>query len=97
MDNNIKRQIRTIAIGKKKWLFTGSDNSAHRAAAINLLLNTAVLNDINPERYQWLALHDQNHLKRLAIETFGHKQINVAKVFMGNCDFISPPRFKGLS
>jgi transposase len=52
MDNNIiERQIRPIAIGKKNWLFAGSDNGGHRAAAMYTLLNTAKLNGINPERY----------------------------------------------
>jgi transposase len=52
MDNNIiERQIRPIALGKKNWLFAGSDNGGHRAAAMYTLLNTAKLNGINPERY----------------------------------------------
>jgi transposase len=52
MDNNIiERQIRPIAVGKKNWLFAGSDNGGHRAAAMYTLLNTAKLNGINPEQY----------------------------------------------
>jgi transposase len=52
MDNNIiEREIRPIALGKKNWLFAGSDNGGHRAAAMYALLNTAKLNGINPKRY----------------------------------------------
>jgi transposase len=52
MDNNtIERQIRPIALGKKNWLFAGSDNGGERAAAMYSLLNTAKLNGLDPEAY----------------------------------------------
>jgi transposase len=52
MDNNtIERQIRPIALGKKNWLFAGSDNGGERAAAMYSLLNTAKLNGFDPEAY----------------------------------------------
>lgn len=52
MDNNIiEREIRPIALGKKNWLFAGSDNGGHRAAAMYTLLNTAKLNGINLQQY----------------------------------------------
>jgi transposase len=52
MDNNtIERQIRPIALGKKNWLFAGSDNGGERAAAMYSLLNSAKLNGIDPEAY----------------------------------------------
>jgi transposase len=52
MDNNtIERQIRPIALGKKNWLFAGSDNGGERTAAMYSLLNTAKLNGLDPEAY----------------------------------------------
>lgn len=60
IDNNpIENAIRPIAIGKKNWLFTGSERAGRRAAAIQSLFATAKLNGLDPAR--WLA----NVLERL--------------------------------
>jgi transposase len=40
-----------IAIGRKNWLFAGSDAGGRRAAAIYSLIETAKLNGINPQHY----------------------------------------------
>ena len=54
IDNNpVENAIRPIAIGKKNWLFTGSDRAGRRAAAIQSLFATAKLNGLDPAR--WLA------------------------------------------
>jgi transposase len=53
IDNNpVENVIRPIAIGKKNWLFTGSERAGLRAAAIQTLLGTAQLNGLNP--VDWL-------------------------------------------
>jgi transposase len=39
------------AIGRKNWLFAGSDTGGRRAAAIYSLVETAKLNGINPQHY----------------------------------------------
>ncbi len=52
IDNNpVEREIRPIALGRKNWLFAGSDLGGERAAAFYSLLNTAKLNGIDPYRY----------------------------------------------
>ena len=52
MDNNAaERALRTVAIGRKNYLFAGSDAGGERAAAIYSLLGSAKLNGIDPERY----------------------------------------------
>jgi len=49
IDNNpVENAIRPIAIGKKNWLFTGSERAGKRAAAIQGLLATAKLNGLDP-------------------------------------------------
>lgn len=49
IDNNpVENSIRPIAIGKKNWLFTGSERAGRRAAAIQSLLATAKLNGLDP-------------------------------------------------
>jgi IS66 C-terminal element len=45
--------LRGIAIGRKNWTFAGSDEGGRRAAAIYTLIETAKLNDIDPQ--VWLA------------------------------------------
>ncbi len=53
IDNNpVENTIRPIALGKKNWLFTGSERAGKRAAAIQTLLGTAKLNGLNPA--EWL-------------------------------------------
>lgn len=53
IDNNpIENAIRPIALGKKNWLFAGSERAGQRAAVIQTLLGTAKLNGLNPA--DWL-------------------------------------------
>lgn len=52
IDNNpVENIIRPIAVGKKNWLFTGSERAGRRAAAIQSLLATAKLNGIEPSAW----------------------------------------------
>ena len=52
IDNNAaERSIRGIALGRKNYLFAGSDKGGERAAAIYSLIETAKLNGLNPEAY----------------------------------------------
>ena len=44
----MENSIRPIALGKKNWLFAGSERAGIRAAAIQTLLGTAKLNGIDP-------------------------------------------------
>ena len=49
IDNNpVENSIRPIAVGKKNWLFAGSERAGQRAAAIQGLLATAKLNGLEP-------------------------------------------------
>jgi len=49
IDNNpVENAIRPIALGKKNWLFAGSERAGRRAAAIQSLLGTAKLNGLDP-------------------------------------------------
>ena len=49
IDNNpVENAIRPIALGKKNWLFAGSERAGKRAAAIQSLLATAKLNGLEP-------------------------------------------------
>ena len=43
--------MRCVALGRKNYLFAGSDSGGERAASFYSLIATAKLNDIDPERY----------------------------------------------
>jgi len=52
IDNNAaERSLRTVVLGRKNYLFCGSDTGGERAAAIYGLIGTAKLNGLNPEAY----------------------------------------------
>ena len=52
IDNNAaERALRTIALGRKNFLFAGSDAGGERAAAIYSLIGSAKLNGLDPEAY----------------------------------------------
>jgi transposase len=52
-NNAAERALRGIALGRKSWLFAGSDRGGRRAAAMYSLIVTAKLNDLDPQA--WLA------------------------------------------
>jgi transposase len=52
-NNAAERALRGIALGRKSWLFAGSDRGGQRAAKMYSLIVTAKLNDIDPQA--WLA------------------------------------------
>ncbi len=52
-NNAAERSLRGVALGRKAWLFAGSERGGQRAAAIYTLIGTAKLNDIDPQL--WLA------------------------------------------
>ncbi|HVC91763.1 MAG TPA: IS66 family transposase [Acidobacteriaceae bacterium] len=52
MDNNAaERALRVVALGRKNYLFAGSDRGGESAAAIYSLIGTAKLNGVDPETY----------------------------------------------
>jgi transposase len=52
MDNNAaERALRAVALGRKNYLFAGSDAGGERAAAIYSLIGSAKLNGLDPEAY----------------------------------------------
>ena len=52
-NNAAERALRGIALGRKSWLFAGSDRGGQRAATMYSLIVTAKINDVDPQA--WLA------------------------------------------
>jgi transposase len=71
MDNSAaERALRVVALGRKNYLFAGSDAGGERAAAVYSLLGTAKLNGLDPEFYlrhvlERIADHPVNRLHEL--------------------------------
>ena len=60
-NNAAERGLRGIALGRKSWLFCGSDRGGQRAAAMYSLIVTARMNGVDPQA--WLA----DVLSRIAV------------------------------
>src|SRR6059058_2456561 len=71
IDNNAaERSLRAVVLGRKNYLFAGSDAGGERAAAIYGLIGTAKLNGLNPEAYlrevlSRIADHPLNRIEEL--------------------------------
>jgi transposase len=71
LDNKpAERALRGVAIGRKNWLFAGSDAGGRRAAAMYSLIESAKINDINPQHYladvlARIADHPARHIAEL--------------------------------
>jgi transposase len=52
-NNAAERSLRGVALGRKSWLFCGSDRGGHRAAAMYSLVVTCKMNGVDPQA--WLA------------------------------------------
>jgi hypothetical protein len=81
IDNNAaERSIRGIALGRKNYLFAGSDAGGERAAAIYSLIETAKLNGLDPEAYL------RDILNRIA----DHSINRIAELLPWNCQSAKP-------
>lgn len=70
IDNNpVENVIRPIAIGRKNWLFAGSERAGQRAAAIQSLLATAKLNGLDPAAWLLDTLEKLPTCKQRDIDT----------------------------
>jgi hypothetical protein len=71
IDNSAaERALRAVAIGRKNYLFAGSDSGGERAAAIYSLAGSAKLNGLDPEAYlrhvlERIADHPVNRIDEL--------------------------------
>ena len=52
-NNAAERALRCVPLGRKAWLFCGSDRGGQRAAVLYTMIQTARLNDVDPQA--WLA------------------------------------------
>lgn len=84
IDNNAaERALRDVAIGRKNYLFAGSDAGGERAAAIYSLIGSAKLNGLDPEAY----------LRAVLARIADHRIDRIAELLPWNlaCDGAGPP------
>jgi transposase len=82
-NNAAERAIRPLALGRKNWLFAGSDSGGERAAAMYTLIETAKLNGLDPEAYlrdvlARIADHPINRIADLLPWNLAHRSANLA-------------------
>jgi len=71
LDNLIaERALRPVAVGRRNYLFAGSDNGGHRAANLYSLIGSAKMNGLDPEAYlrhvlSRIATHPINRIEEL--------------------------------
>jgi transposase len=82
IDNNIaERALRTVAIGRKNYLFAGSDRGGERAATFYSLIGTAKLNGLDPEAY----------LRELLTRIADHPVNRIAELLPWNIATVAAP------
>ncbi len=81
-NNAAERALRGIALGRKSWLFAGSDRGGQRAVAMYSLIVTAKLNNVDPQA--WLA----DVLRRIA----GHPASRLEDLLPWSWQAHQPPR-----
>jgi transposase len=66
-NNAAERALRGIALGRKSWLFAGSDRGGERAAVMYTLIQTARLNGVDPQAWltDVLARINDHNIQRL--------------------------------
>lgn len=60
----IENQIRPFALGRRNWLFTGTPESANKAALLYSLIQSCRMNSINPRKYLEYVLNLSNAMRR---------------------------------
>ena len=73
-NNAAERAVRGVALGRKSWLFAGSDRGGERAAAMYSLIYTCRLNDVDPQAY----------LTDVLARINGHPNLKIAELLPWN-------------
>lgn len=80
LDNNVaERAVRPLAIGRKNWLFIGSQEGGEAAATIFSLVQTCRAININPREYledvmRRIMSHPANRLEELLPDEWAHSK-----------------------
>lgn len=85
IDNNAaERAMRPVALGRKNYLFAGSDKGGEAAATFYALIETAKLNNLDPERYladmlERIADHSINRIDELLPQNWNVDEQNTGQ------------------
>ncbi len=76
--------MRPVALGRKNYLFAGSDKGGETAATFYALIETAKLNNLNPEKYlaamlECIADHPMNRIEELLPQNWNTDEQNTGQ------------------
>ena len=95
-NNASERALRPLCLGRKSWLFAGSDRGGERAAVMYTLIGTAKLNDVDPQAWlsdvlERLADLPQTRLHELLPWHWkAERQLRQGKPWRGGCHELKP-------
>lgn len=93
IDNNIaENALRGVAVGRKNWLFAGSDSGGEHAAVLYSLIGTCRLNNVEPEKWlRYVIEHIQDWPANRVREPAGRDIISGCSLsFRGQVSVITP-------
>jgi hypothetical protein len=64
----VENLIRPFALGRRNWLFVGNEESASKSALLYSLIQTCILNSIDPYRYLVCVLNHVHGMRRGEID-----------------------------
>jgi transposase len=67
-NNNVENKIRPLALGRKNWMFAGSENGARWASTAYTIIATAKLHNLDPKKYVELLLEKLPSMKSSGID-----------------------------
>lgn len=79
----VENQVRPFAVGKKNWMFIGNEQSAQRAALAYSLIQSCLINNINPYHYLVYVLKQANKLRRKEINPITLLPHTIDKLLLG--------------
>ena len=64
----VENLVRPFAVGRRNWLFMGNEQSAQKAALIYSLIQSALLNDLDPRAYLEYVLNQVHRMRRREVD-----------------------------
>ena len=64
----VENQVRPFALGRRNWLFVGNEHAAKKAALLYSLIQSCMLNDMDPRAYLEYVLNQVHRMRRKEVD-----------------------------